>query len=53
MDLFYKNRKKCIPDLILDPIILAVWFMDDGSSCSEDDVYLNTQQFLKMSNINY
>ena len=47
MDLFYKNKKKCIPDLTLDPIILAVWFMDDGSRCSESDVYLNTQQFSK------
>ena len=47
MDLFYKNKKKCIPDLILDPMILAVWFMDDGSRCSEYNVYLNTQQFLK------
>jgi len=47
MDLFYKNKKKCIPDLILDPMSLAVWFMDDGSRCSENDVYLNTQQFSK------
>ena len=47
MDLFYKNKKKCIPDLVLDPMILAVWFMDDGSRCSKDNVYLNTQQFSK------
>lgn len=47
MDLFYKDKKKCIPDLVLDPISLAVWFMDDGSRCSEDNVYLNTQQFSK------
>ena len=47
MDLFYKDKKKCIPDLILDPMILAVWFMDDGSRCSKDNVYLNTQQFSK------
>lgn len=47
MDLFYKNRKKCIPDLKLDPMSLAVWFMDDGSRCSKNDVYLNTQQFSK------
>ena len=47
MDLFYKDKKKCIPDLILDPISLAVWYMDDGSRCSEDNVYLNTQQFSK------
>jgi hypothetical protein len=45
MDLFYKDKKKCIPDLILDPMMLAVWFMDDGSRCRGSDVYLNTQQF--------
>ncbi|OGY63814.1 MAG: hypothetical protein A3I89_00780 [Candidatus Harrisonbacteria bacterium RIFCSPLOWO2_02_FULL_41_11] len=44
--LFYKNGKKIIPDAInLDPIILSVWFMDDGSRCRSVDVYLNTQQF--------
>ena len=43
---FYKGRKKVIPDdLKLDPVILSVWFMDDGSRCREYDVYLNTQQF--------
>jgi len=47
MDLFYKNKKKCIPNLKLDPMMLAVWFMDDGSMCSKNDVYLNTQQFSK------
>jgi hypothetical protein len=47
MDLFYKDKKKCIPDLVLDPISLAVWFMDDGSRCNKDNVYLNTQQFSK------
>src|SRR5262249_38509475 len=31
-------------DLELDPFILAVWFMDDGSK-SRDAWYLNTQQF--------
>ena len=44
--LFYVHGKKCIPDNIkLDPIILAVWYMDDGSKCNEDNFYLNTQQF--------
>lgn len=44
--LFYKDRIKVIPpDLKLNPVILAVWFMDDGSRCRESDVYLNTQQF--------
>lgn len=43
---FYKNNTKIIPDnLHLNPIILAVWFMDDGSKCRPSDVYLNTQQF--------
>ena len=44
---FYKNGKKQIPsNLILDPISLAVWFMDDGSK-SRNALYLNTQQFTK------
>ena len=44
--LFHKNNKKIIPkELILDPIILSVWFMDDGSKCRNSDIYLNTQQF--------
>ncbi|OGG86236.1 hypothetical protein A2392_00115 [Candidatus Kaiserbacteria bacterium RIFOXYB1_FULL_46_14] len=44
--LFYNNGVKVIPDdLPLDPVALAVWFMDDGSRCRESDVYLNTQQF--------
>ena len=43
---FYGEGKKSVPDnLTLDPIMLAVWFMDDGSRCRESDVYLNTQQF--------
>ena len=43
---FYGERRKSIPSsLTLNPIMLAVWFMDDGSKCSEDNVYLNTQQF--------
>jgi len=44
--MFYKNGRKIIPHaLILDPMMLAVWFTDDGSKCRESDVYLNTQQF--------
>lgn len=44
-DLFYIQGKKQIPrSLSLDPLILAVWFMDDGSK-SRTAVYLNTQQF--------
>jgi hypothetical protein len=46
LGMFYKNGKKIIPSsLILNPLILAVWFMDDGSKSRQRDVYLNTQQF--------
>ena len=39
------NRIKVVPKaLILDPISLAVWFMDDGSK-TRTSIYLNTQQF--------
>jgi hypothetical protein len=44
-NLFYKNGKKIIPDFKLDPISLAVWYMDDGSKCGTSSYYLNTQQF--------
>ena len=45
---FYDNGKKMIPnDLELDPVIIAIWYMDDGSACRKDDVYFNTQQFSK------
>jgi hypothetical protein len=43
---FYCDGVKRIPlGLKLNSLILAVWFMDDGSRCRESDVYLNTQQF--------
>ena len=43
---FYVDKKKTVPaGLILDPIMMAVWFMDDGSRCRSSDVYFNTQQF--------
>jgi len=43
---FYHNGKKVIPnDLELDPVSLAIWYMDDGSKSRDCDVYLNTQQF--------
>lgn len=43
---FYRGRTKIIPyDLELNPTILGIWFMDDGSRCRKYDVYLNTQQF--------
>ena len=45
LNLFYKDGKKIVPSsLKLDPVVLAVWFMDDGSK-SKSNVYLNSQQF--------
>lgn len=42
---FYRNGRKRLPhDLELDPLMLAVWFMDDGAK-SRSACYLNTQQF--------
>ena len=42
---FYPDRKKSIPStLTLDPLILATWFMDDGTK-SRKASYFNTQQF--------
>jgi hypothetical protein len=50
-DQFFPNRKKVIPnDLMLDPLTLAVWFMDDGCK-SRSSIYLNTQQFSKKEQI--
>ena len=44
--LFYKNKRKIIPkNLKLDPMSIAIWYMDDGSKSRDSDVYLNTQQF--------
>jgi hypothetical protein len=45
LEIFYLDRKKIIPNIELDPLTLAVWYMDDGSKCRDADVYLNTQQF--------
>lgn len=43
---FYTAGNKIIPqDLVLDPVTISVWFMDDGSRCRKSDLYLNTQQF--------
>lgn len=45
LNMFYIKGKKIVPqDLKLDSIILAIWFMDDGSK-SGSNVYLNSQQF--------
>lgn len=42
---FYQRGTKIVPSgLIIDPLLLAVWFMDDGSK-SRSSVYFNTQQF--------
>ena len=42
---FYKDGRKILPDnLKLNPLSLAVWFMDDGSK-SYRAVYFNAQQF--------
>ncbi len=47
-NLWYFDKKKIVPsNLVIDPAILSVWFMDDGSMCGDSDVYLNTQQFNK------
>lgn len=43
---FYQNGKKVVPKgFELNPLILAVWFMDDGSKTKKGDLYLNTQKF--------
>jgi hypothetical protein len=46
--LFYESGKKSVPEIELDPVTLAVWFMDDGCR-SRSSVYLNTQQFDRAS----
>lgn len=46
LQLFYQKGVKIIPDgFRINSLILAVWFMDDGSKCRSSDLYLNTQQF--------
>ncbi len=42
--LFYEHGRKRVPEVVLSPLTLAVWFMDDGCR-SRNAVYLNTQQF--------
>jgi hypothetical protein len=48
--LFYQHGVKVAPDVELTPLVLAVWFMDDGCK-SRNAVYLNTQQFDKESQL--
>jgi len=44
--LFYRDGRKLVPDNVgIDIIALSVWYMDDGSRCSDGNFYLNTQQF--------
>src|SRR5262249_35817994 len=41
---FYAGGKKAVPDVRLEALTLAVWFMDVGCK-SHRALYLNTQQF--------
>ena len=41
---FYRGRGKIVPNLKLNPLMMAVWFMDDGNK-SYETYYLNTQHF--------
>ncbi|MBI4098680.1 MAG: hypothetical protein HY437_01445 [Candidatus Magasanikbacteria bacterium] len=44
--LFYHDGAKRIPvNLVIRPMSLAIWYMDDGSRCRDRDIYLNTQQY--------
>lgn len=44
---FSAKGKKMVPtNLMLSPLVLSVWFMDDGSK-TRSSIYLNTQQFSK------
>jgi len=57
--LFYPKGKKIIPGnintLINDPIILAIWFMDDGNIIKRNGrvygYHLNTQSFSRVENV--
>jgi hypothetical protein len=47
-EMFYDGKRKIVPaNLILTPLVLAVWFMDDGSRKSREcrGLYLNTQSY--------
>ena len=47
-DYFFQEKHKIIPnDLMITPLSLAVWYMDDGSRC-DTDIYLNSQQFTQV-----
>lgn len=49
---FYVQNTKIIPHIVLDPLSLAIWYMDDGSQCRASDVYLNSQHFDLESQMN-
>ena len=47
---FYNGKTKVVPKQFeLTPLIVAIWFMDDGSCTKKGDLYLNTQQFDMLS----
>jgi hypothetical protein len=56
--IFYPEGKKIMPgnleDLIQDPVVLAVWYMDDGNVIRRNGrvcgYHLNTQSFSKLEN---
>ncbi len=58
-NLFYKKSKKIIPEsiekLIDNPLVLAIWYMDDGNIIKRGDkvygYHLNTQSFTKEENL--
>lgn len=52
--LFYQQRKKILPeniqDLLVSPVNLAIWFMDDGARMKHHGIILNTQNFSNKEN---
>lgn len=53
--MFYKKGKKIIPhnikDILKSPLMLAVWFMDDGGRRNDSyGLFLNTLSFTKTEN---
>ena len=51
-DIFYKGKEKIVPKgIILTPITLAIWYMDDGNK-SYKACYFNTQKFSSESQEN-
>lgn len=52
--MFYQSGRKILPrklDFILDPLVLAVWFMDDGCLDKKSGYILNTQNFTFEENV--